>query len=116
MKDYYAILGIKKGASLKEIKKAYKEMVKKWHPDFHPNDPDGLKQIKDINEAYEVLANSKKRQRYHQRVREDEMDYYRRMAYATHEDHPFSAYFLRFRDRSGMEERTGENSKKIKDE
>ncbi len=114
MKDYYSILGIKKGASLKEIKKAYKEMVKRWHPDFHPNDPDALKRIKDINEAYEVLANPKKRQSYHQRVREDETDYYRKMAYATLEDHPFFTYFLRFRDMSGMEEKTGENSKKNK--
>ncbi len=114
MKDYYAILGVKEGASLKEIKKAYKEMVKKWHPDFHPNDPDGLEKIKDINEAYDILADSKRRQSYHQRVRQQEMDYLRQMPNAIHEDHPFFAYFLRFRDMSGMEEKTGENSKKNK--
>lgn len=60
MKNYYAILGIKDGASLQEIKKAYKARVKKWHPDFRPDDPECLEKIKDINEAYEVLSHYKK--------------------------------------------------------
>ncbi len=97
MKDYYAILGVKRGASLKEIKKAYKEMVKRWHPDFHPSDPDCLAKIKDINEAYEILANSKKRESYNRRVREDEMDNHRQTAFSPHEDHPFFAYFMNSR-------------------
>ncbi len=113
MKDYYSILGVKKGASLKEIKKAYKKMVKKWHPDFHPNNPEGLEKIKDINEAYEILADSKKRQSYHQRVRQQEMDYYR-MPNSTQDDHPFFAYFMSFRDRSWMQGTPGEDSKKNK--
>lgn len=60
MKNYYAILGIKDGASLQEINKAYKERAKKWHPDFHPGDPECLEKIKDINEAYEILSHYKK--------------------------------------------------------
>ena len=75
MKNYYAILGIKEGASLQEIKKAYKGIVKKWHPDFHPDDPECLEKIKDINEAYEVLSHSKKRRAYHQQVKEQEINY-----------------------------------------
>ncbi len=96
MKNYYAILDLKDGDSLQKIKKAYKEMVKKWHPDFHPDDPQCLEKIKDINEAYEVLSHSKKRRAYHQQVKTQGMDYYRQMAYAAQEYHPFFAYFLRF--------------------
>jgi DnaJ-class molecular chaperone len=69
LKNYYAILGIKAGASHQEIRKAYKASVKKWHPDFHPNDPECLEKIKDINEAYEVLSHSTKRRAYHQRLK-----------------------------------------------
>ena len=116
MKNYYKILDVTDGASLQKIKKAYKELVKKWHPDFHPDDPECLERIKEINEAYEVLSHSKKRRAYHQQVKEQEMDYYRQMAYATHEDHPFFAYFLRFGDMSWMEEGMGNKSKKMKDD
>lgn len=92
MKNYYAILGVKGDASLKEVKKVYKELVKKWHPDFHPDDPECLEKIKDINEAYDVLSHFKKRRAYFQQVKEQEINYYRQMAYGSHEDHPFFAY------------------------
>ncbi len=88
MKKYYAILGVKDGASFKEIKRAYRELVKKWHPDFHPDDPECLERIKNINEAYEVLSQSKKRRAYHQQLHQQKMDYYEQMAYAYHENHP----------------------------
>jgi DnaJ-class molecular chaperone len=92
LKNYYAILGVKGDASLKEVKKVYKELVKKWHPDFHPDDPECLEKIKDINEAYDVLSHFKKRRAYFQQVKEQEINYYRQMAYGSHEDHPFFAY------------------------
>jgi DnaJ-class molecular chaperone len=92
LKNYYAILGVKGDASLKEVKKVYKELVKKWHPDFHPDDPECLEKIKDINEAYDVLSHFKKRWAYFQQVKEQEINYYRQMAYGSHEDHPFFAY------------------------
>ncbi len=97
MKNYYAILGVKEGVSPYEIRKAYKELVKKWHPDFHPDDPECLERIKDINEAYEVLTQSKKRRAYHQQVKKQE-EYYWQMAYASHENHPFFAYMTMVQD------------------
>jgi len=67
-------------------------LVKKWHPDFHPDDPECLEKIKDINEAYDVLSHFKKRRAYFQQVKEQEINYYRKMAYGSHEDRPFFAY------------------------
>lgn len=116
LKNYYSILGIEGKASLQEVKKAYKELVKKWHPDFHPDDPDCLEKIKDINEAYEVLSHSKKRRVYLQQVKEQEINYYRRMAYASHENHPFFAYFMRFENMSWMKERGERDSEKTEDD
>lgn len=112
MKNYYSILGIKEGASLQEIKKAYKTSVKKWHPDFHPDDPECLERIRDINEAYEVLSHSKKRRAYLQHVKEHEINYYRQMANASHENHPFFAYFMRFDNMTWVKEWMEKDSKK----
>ncbi len=69
MKDYYEILGLKKGASDDEIKKAYKNLVKKWHPDRWVNGTDEEKKtaetkIKEINEANDVLSDPEKRKNY----------------------------------------------------
>jgi DnaJ-class molecular chaperone len=64
VKDYYAVLGISREAHAREIKRAYKKSVKKWHPDLHPDDPAGRMKMQEINEAYEVLGNSAKRQAY----------------------------------------------------
>jgi len=106
LKNYYAILGIKEGASLQEIKKAYKRSVKKWHPDFHPDEPECLEKIKDINEAYEVLSRSKKRRAYLQQVKEYEINSFRQMAFGSHEDHPFFSYM------AGVKEWMEKDSKK----
>ena len=63
-KDYYKILGVDKGASNEEIKKAYRSLAKKYHPDLNPNDTSAQEKFKDINEAYEVLGDEKKRKKY----------------------------------------------------
>lgn len=68
-KNYYSVLGVSKTASASDIKKAYREMSKKWHPDMHVNDSDSKKKeaedkFKDINEAYAVLSDKGKRQQY----------------------------------------------------
>jgi curved DNA-binding protein len=63
-KDYYKTLGVKKDASAKEIKSAYRKMAKKFHPDTNPNDPNAEARFKEINEAYEVLGDDEKRQMY----------------------------------------------------
>ncbi len=65
-RDYYEALGLSKGASDDEIKKAYRQMAKKYHPDLHPGDEEAEKSFKEINEAYEVLSDPDKKARYDQ--------------------------------------------------
>ncbi|XP_019850859.1 PREDICTED: dnaJ homolog subfamily A member 3, mitochondrial-like isoform X1 [Amphimedon queenslandica] len=62
--DYYQILGIPRTADAKEIKKAYYDLAKKYHPDRNPDNPEAAKKFTKIGEAYEVLSNSEKRKRY----------------------------------------------------
>ena len=63
-KDYYEILGVSKDASSDDIKKAYRNLVKKYHPDLHPGDKACAEKFKEINEANEVLSDEKKRKNY----------------------------------------------------
>ncbi len=63
-KDYYEILGVKKDAAVEEIKKAYRKLARKYHPDLNPGDKTAEQKFKDINEAYEVLSDPKKRADY----------------------------------------------------
>lgn len=64
MSDYYDILGVNKKASLSEIKKAYRKLARKFHPDLNPGDANAEKKFKEINQAYEVLKDPEKRKRY----------------------------------------------------
>lgn len=63
-KDYYDILGVNKGASQDEIKRTFRKLARKYHPDLNPNDKAAEQKFKDINEAYEVLGDLKKRSDY----------------------------------------------------
>lgn len=63
-RDYYEVLGVSKGASDDEIKKAYRREAKKYHPDLHPGDKQAEANFKEVNEAYEVLSDSEKKERY----------------------------------------------------
>ena len=65
-RDYYEVLGVQKGASEPDIKKAYRKLAKENHPDLNPGDKAAEARFKEINEAYEVLSDSDKRARYDQ--------------------------------------------------
>lgn len=65
-RDYYEVMGLSKGASDDEIKKAYRSLAKKYHPDLHPGDKEAEAKFKELNEAYEVLSDKDKKARYDQ--------------------------------------------------
>ncbi|MGI8609396.1 MAG: DnaJ C-terminal domain-containing protein [Candidatus Dormibacteria bacterium] len=65
-KDYYGILGVKKDASEKEIKAAFRKLARKYHPDLHPDDPQSASKFTEVNEANEVLSDPEKRKKYDQ--------------------------------------------------
>src|SRR6185312_2026645 len=62
--DYYKTLGIPKNASQEDIKKAYRKLARKYHPDVNPNDTEAHKKFQQINEANEVLSDPEKRKKY----------------------------------------------------
>ncbi|MBI4684218.1 MAG: molecular chaperone DnaJ [Nitrospirae bacterium] len=66
VKDYYEILGVNKNASQEEIKKAYRKLARKYHPDLNPGDKTAEQRFKEMNEAYSVLGDEKKRAEYDQ--------------------------------------------------
>lgn len=65
-RDYYEILGLKKGESAGNIKKAYRKLARKYHPDFNENDKDAEARFKEVSEAYAVLSNPEAKQKYDQ--------------------------------------------------
>lgn len=65
-RDYYEILGVNRSATPEEIKKAYRQMARKHHPDVNKDDPNATEKFKEINEAYEVLSDQQKRAAYDQ--------------------------------------------------
>lgn len=64
MNEYYRVLEVEKDATEIQLKKAYRQLAKKYHPDLHPNDPNLEKKIREINDAYAVLSDPEKRKKY----------------------------------------------------
>src|SRR5436305_9879674 len=69
-KDYYGALGVKKSASSEDIRKAFRKLARKYHPDVNPNDKKAEEKFKEISEANDVLSDPKKRKIY------DQLGYY----------------------------------------
>ena len=65
-RDYYEVLGVDKGSPSAEIKKAYRKIAIKYHPDKNPDDPTAEDKFKEAAEAYEILSSPEKKQRYDQ--------------------------------------------------
>src|SRR5512132_1172498 len=63
-KDYYAVLGVASTATNEEIKKAYRRLAKRYHPDANQNDPKAADRFKEISEAYQVVGDAEKRKQY----------------------------------------------------
>lgn len=68
MKDYYKILGVAKEASKDEIKKAFRNLAKKYHPDKNKDDESAIKKFQDVSEAYEVLSDEKSKEEYDKKL------------------------------------------------
>ncbi len=98
-KDYYEVLGLKKDASPEEIKKAYRKMAMKYHPDKNPNNPEAEVKFKEINEANEVLSDSTRKSNY---------DNYGHNSPREHNEDPFEQFRDHFRR---QQVRRGDNIK-----
>jgi len=81
MIDPYQVLGIPRGASEEEIKKAYRKKAKEYHPDLHPDDPVAAQKMNEVNEAYDMLKNPEKYER--KRAQEQQQSSYRQTYYGN---------------------------------
>src|SRR5881227_3392473 len=65
-KDYYETLGVARGADTEDIRKAYRKLARKYHPDLNPGDKSAEERFRNVQEAYDILSDAKKRQMYDQ--------------------------------------------------
>lgn len=116
--DYYKILGVDKKASEEDIKKAYRKLARKLHPDLNPNDKEANKKFQEVNEANEVLSDPEKRKKYDQHGKDwqhaDQFDQQRRQQrsqgggqqYAEEGEGDFSNFFESLFGGSGRSRQT----------
>lgn len=93
--DYYKVLGIDSSASQDEVKKAYRKLARKYHPDLNPDDDDAKKRFQEINEANEVLKDPEKRKKYDQygaSWKHSEEDQRAQEQYSQTRDNPFDGF------------------------
>ena len=83
MNEYYRSLGVQPGATAEELKKAYRGLAKKYHPDLHPGDKEAEARFKEINEAYETLSDPQKRKEYDEKQRTTQGRGHRQAARST---------------------------------
>ena len=68
-KDYFQVLGVDRGADVDTVKRAFRKLARKYHPDVNPGDKTAEAKFKEVSEAYEVLSDPEKRQRYEQNMK-----------------------------------------------
>ncbi len=123
-KDYYKILEVDKSASKDDIKKSYRRLAKKYHPDLHPDDKNAQDKFKELNEAYEVLGDEKKKQQYDtfgssynfsggQNFDPSQYGFGNSYTYTTSGDGDFSDFFNMFFGGGGSSGNSGFNIKDI---
>ena len=102
-KDYYGVLGVKKSASTDDVRKAFRKLARKYHPDVNPGDKKAEEKFKEISEANEVLSDEKKRKVYDQfGFYSDSIDVAALVASATSSDPCSAAEGEHLRDSDGQ--------------
>ncbi len=89
IRNPYEILGIREGASMDEIKRAYRKKAKEFHPDLHPDDPRANEKMQQVNEAYDMLCNPDK---YRQQARPNPYGQYGQNNYGGNTGHGYGSY------------------------
>ena len=103
-RDYYSTLGLTPDSSAEEIKKAYRKLAMQYHPDRNGGNPEGEERLKEINEAYQILGDEKKRRRYDLQYRQPSENH---VIYKGDVDNDFVTVFRMFSQMGFDMKRTG---------
>ena len=117
MIDPYQVLGIPRGASEEEIKKAYRKKAKEYHPDLHPDDPVAAQKMNEVNEAYDMLKNPEKYER--KRAQEQSQSSYRQSYYGnsgSYGNGPYNRQYNGQYNRQYNQQNTGYDNIRIPEE
>jgi len=103
-RDYYSILGLRLDSSAEEIKKVYRKLAMQYHPDRNGGNPESEERLKEINEAYQILGDEKKRRRYDLQYRQP---FENSMFYEGHVDDDFVSVLRMFSQMGFVTKRAG---------